>query len=150
MLAKAPDARLLLVGGFERPTFMTQERMQELSRFQNGVRELAARPECRGSIAFASESDRVDDWLRVADVFVFPSEQEGMGNVVLEAMACGLPCVIAQFHGLPKEEFGLAWRGVAWREFTLVRPTEEVLAEGLCRTLLQPAAAKVLGGLARA
>jgi glycosyltransferase involved in cell wall biosynthesis len=34
-----------------------------------------------------------------ADVFVFPSVSETYGNVVLEAMASGLPCVIADGGG---------------------------------------------------
>jgi glycosyltransferase involved in cell wall biosynthesis len=34
-----------------------------------------------------------------ADVFVFPSVSESYGNVVLEAMASGLPCVIADGGG---------------------------------------------------
>ena len=34
-----------------------------------------------------------------ADVFVFPSISETYGNVVTEAMACGLPCVIADGGG---------------------------------------------------
>lgn len=34
-----------------------------------------------------------------ADVFVFPSVSEAYGNVVLEAMASGLPCVIADGGG---------------------------------------------------
>ena len=140
VLAQVPNARLVLVGGFERPTFMTQERMQELSRFQAGVRELASRPECRGSITFAGESERVEDWLRAADAFVFPTEQEGMGNVVLEAMACGVPCVITEFHGLPTEEFG-----TAGREFILVERTEEALASGLHKTLSAPDRSRGIG-----
>ena len=34
-----------------------------------------------------------------ADVFLFPSVSEAYGNVVLEAMASGLPCVIADGGG---------------------------------------------------
>ncbi|MEM8909793.1 MAG: glycosyltransferase, partial [Bacteroidota bacterium] len=34
-----------------------------------------------------------------ADVFLFPSDTESYGNVVVEAMASGLPCVIANGGG---------------------------------------------------
>jgi glycosyltransferase involved in cell wall biosynthesis len=144
VLAAVPEARLVLVGGFDRPTFMTRERMEELSRFQESLRALAEQPECRGSVAFAGESDRVEDWLRAADVFVFPTEQEGMGNVVLEAMACGIPNVITDFHGLPKEEFGRAGR-----EFILVDRNEEALAEGLKQALTERAPMEAMGQAAR-
>ena len=140
VLAQVPDARLVLVGGFDRPTFMTRERMQELSRFQEDMRSLAVREECRGSVTFAGESPHVEEWMRASDVFVFPTEQEGMGNVVLEAMASAVPCVITDFHGLPQEEFG-----TSGREFQLLPRTKEDLSRGLVELLGSTELARRMG-----
>ena len=45
--------------------------------------------------------------LQAADVFVFPSLTETFGNVVLEALACGLPVAAYPITG-PKDILGLA------------------------------------------
>lgn len=140
-----PGAHLVLVGGFDRPTFMTRERMDELGRYQEEIKSLAASPEARGSVIFAGETSRVEDWLRAADLFVFASEQEGMPNAVLEAMACGLPAIITEFQGMPEVEFGQSGR-----EFLLVPRTEDALADGLRRVLAEPDFALAMGRAARA
>ena len=64
-------------------------------------RELRAYAQDHGlSVRFAGPSSRVQDWLRAADLFVFPSEDEAFGLSLVEAMACGLAAVATRVGGL--------------------------------------------------
>lgn len=51
------------------------------------------------SVTFTGYQEAVSNYLRASDVFLFPSKQEGMPNVLLEAMASGLPCVVSRISG---------------------------------------------------
>ena len=44
--------------------------------------------------------DEIEKLYRAADVFILPSKSEGMPNVVLEAIASGLPCVATRVSGI--------------------------------------------------
>jgi len=52
-------------------------------------------------VHFAGWQDNPFAVMREADVFVLPSRWEGFGNVIVEAMALGLPVVAAHCNGSP-------------------------------------------------
>ena len=51
------------------------------------------------SVTFAGEKSNIAAQLQQSDVAVLPSRWEGMPNALLEAMACGLPCVATRVSG---------------------------------------------------
>jgi L-malate glycosyltransferase len=53
----------------------------------------------RDNIKFLGESERVFSLLNMGDVFFLPSRSEGFSNALIEAMACGLPCVATRVGG---------------------------------------------------
>jgi glycosyltransferase involved in cell wall biosynthesis len=57
-------------------------------------------------VRFQGLSSRVPDVLRAADVFLLSSHGEGMSNALLEAMACGLPCLASRSVGGAAELLG--------------------------------------------
>ena len=47
-------------------------------------------------IIFAGFKTNVEDYMQAMDLFVFPSEFEGLGLVLIEAQAAGLPCYTSE------------------------------------------------------
>lgn len=84
--------------------------------------------------------------LSAADAYVIASRQEGFPVAPLEAMACGLPVVAAETHGIRDVlAEGEGSGGL------LVPPEDpDALAAALLRLLDDPALARTLGGRARA
>ena len=52
------------------------------------------------NVVFAGRTNAVADILAASDVFVMPSDFEGMPNAMMEAMAAGLPCVSTTRSGV--------------------------------------------------
>jgi glycosyltransferase involved in cell wall biosynthesis len=63
------------------------------------LRSLASQAGLQDKILFRDFDPHVENFYRAADLFVLPSQNEGMPNVVVEAMACGLPCVVTSISG---------------------------------------------------
>jgi len=57
---------------------------------------------CKESVVFAGQSSDVWPFYFAADVFVLPSHSEGSPNVLLEAMAAGIPIVATEAGGVPE------------------------------------------------
>jgi glycosyltransferase involved in cell wall biosynthesis len=71
---------------------------QERQNLEKQVQDLSL----QNSVYFAGwiESDHIYDFYRKAHVFCFPSIREFGGAVVMEAMACGLPCIVVNHGGI--------------------------------------------------
>ena len=54
-------------------------------------------------LGYVNEEQRIVDVYNAADVFVLPSLSENLPNTIMEAMACGLPCVGFKVGGIPEE-----------------------------------------------
>ncbi|NRG44680.1 glycosyltransferase family 1 protein, partial [Bacillus sp. CRN 9] len=55
------------------------------------------------SVIFCGVRSDVSELLQAMDVFLFPSLYEGLGIVILEAQASGLPCIVSD--KIPREAF---------------------------------------------
>ncbi len=87
--ARAPDATLVLVG-----VDRFDDDPAAAKFLGDGLAALSAG--ARRRVVLTGVRDDVDQYLRAADLFVFPSRREGFGAVMIEAMACAIPCIVAE------------------------------------------------------
>ena len=54
-------------------------------------------------LGYVSDERQIVNIYRSADVFVTPSLEDNLPNTIMEAMACGIPCVGFKVGGIPEE-----------------------------------------------
>lgn len=126
--AQLPDWRLAFVG-------------------EGNVDALAARARALGlqdRIDWIGPTQDIWDEYRRSDIFVLPSRHEGTPNALLEALACGLPCVVS-------DATAGALQYIFDDETGLVVPVEDsiLLGQSLARLMADPALRRRLGNAGR-
>jgi glycosyltransferase involved in cell wall biosynthesis len=87
-----PNAKLVLVGGGGREGDKNKERYNQL------IKELGLIDD----VVFIPPVANPEALMNTFDIFVLSSINEGCSNVILEAMACGIPLVVTDTGGNPE------------------------------------------------
>ena len=80
-----PDLLLVLIGREDNQAAYLKRMVED-----NGLKE---------SVIFTGEIKDVSPYLHASDIFILPSQSEGMSNAFLEAMATGLPIIATTVGG---------------------------------------------------
>ena len=132
------ETTLVFVGATSSPYWEVDAGLADAVKHQAHARGVADR------VVFAGVTPHVEDYLRAADVFALPSRREGLPVALLEAMACGLPCVASRLPGATDAIVDDGVHGL------LVPPGDAgALADAMAACLSDPASALTLGARAR-
>ncbi|MBU1085708.1 glycosyltransferase, partial [Patescibacteria group bacterium] len=109
---------------------------------ENKLKSLASKLRVNLNHQLSLPHDQLPKLYQSADIFALPSHHEGSPKVLLEAMSCGLPCVVAD---KPHSRFIIKNN----HNGLLVNNTPQGLLQGLNQLITQPKLAKKLGYRAR-
>jgi glycosyltransferase involved in cell wall biosynthesis len=114
-----PNAHLVLVGPMDDSQAAINFRREQERKIE--VFNLQTK------ITFTGRVDNVHEYLRASDVFILPSESEGLPNSVLEAMACGLPPIMSDIPGISRDVIRSQEEGSVVSERTAEAFSEAIL-----------------------
>jgi glycosyltransferase involved in cell wall biosynthesis len=86
-----PDASLVIVGSGA----------GEAISCEDDLRQFVREKRLQKRVIFTGWTANVAEYLQACDMFVFPTEYEGFGLSLVEAMACGLPTISSNVGGIP-------------------------------------------------
>ena len=95
-------------------------------------------------VRIVEETPYVDEYMKIADVFVLPSIREGLPNALLEAMACALPCVVSDLPGVTDWLVDDGETGILFRS-----DDSDVLAEKIAPYVVENVVHQKMGMAAR-
>ena len=133
-----PKTGLVLVGASRSPYFEVD---QDIA---SEIRRRASQAGAGDRVVFVEPTPDVDKYYRAVDIFAMPSLREGLGMVLVEAMASGLPVVASRLEGVTDTFVDHGRNGL------LVPPGNvEALSDALRQLLCNPELARQLAIEAR-
>ena len=129
---------LLFVGATRGSYYEVDPSLAEVIRADARRRGLA------DQVVFVERTEEMALYYQAASLFVMPSSREGLPNALLEAMACGLPCVVSRIAGVTEAIVDDGVNG-------LLVPPEDIgaLEAAMERVVATPGLAEQLGAQAR-
>jgi glycosyltransferase involved in cell wall biosynthesis len=135
--SRGAPGHLVLIGPIPREADGSPSKyFQQLNQFLRDAK-------LEGTVTFTDKKSDVAAYLRCSNVFHFPSRQEGMPNVLLEAMSSGLACVASKISGTAD----IVTDGESGHLYELA--DEDGQADAIHGLLCNPASAAAFGAAAR-
>lgn len=95
VIRSLPRARLYIAG----PLQQQRDSDSNVDGFLREIESRVTKPPLRGRVTLLGRTEDTAPLYRAAHVFLFPSRNEGFPNVLLEALASGVPQVTARIAG---------------------------------------------------
>lgn len=108
VLESFPSAKLVVVGVQKQRLTQSKEKEVDFGKEFRDIIKAMEEFERNGSIILFDEVENPEIYFQVADLYVLPSQLEGLPNTLIEALSCGLPSLVSDFVGRPMngEEIG--------------------------------------------